>query len=84
MSSSDLWPEHSECQYTVGGGSIPSSNREADSHPPAPTRRLSLPEGGAGIGKPSLLVLLEMGRQGRQELLESSILGKDLRKIKSV
>lgn len=69
MSSSDLWPEHIKCQYTVVGGSIPSSDQGADSYLPTPTRTLSLPEGGAGIGKPNLLVLLEMGRQGRQRII---------------
>lgn len=43
-----------------GGWKHPYSRRGADPH-----TRLSLPEGGADVGKPKLLVLLEMGRGRR-------------------
>lgn len=54
------------------------SHQEADPH-----RRVSWPEGGADVGKPKLLVLLETG-MGGEELLEPSLFGKDLRNTEPV
>lgn len=52
------------------------SHQEADPH-----RRLSLPQGGADVGKPKLLVLLEMG-WGRWRITE--VFGKNLGNIKLI
>lgn len=52
------------------------SHQEADPH-----RRLSLPWGGANVGKPKLLVLLEMGR-GRWRIAGAIHLSKEFEENK--